>query len=306
MPNHPLSEFKKIWDNEVDQLLTNPYVAKMAMPLNTEQSGKGIGQDTYNGLAYTAGYGGRTSFQLEFDPESVNVTSKSWNVPIQFSSRVMTRKDFESFKLKGIPISTDIARMMLDEVLEQQNQTILQGWKPDGNNYAVLGMYNVANNSDACSSFATPGGAIATVSKLIGMLQTDKIFSDDGYNLFLNPAENAKLLASYYSNSGLRERPLVLDLLNEGVTGGGQPGQIISTTAMTAGTCMVAPVASQRNRKFFELIEPQTPYNNLWYVDGNSLDGDIKCRQVASLFPTFKKLDSSNKTDCIAIGTSIA
>jgi hypothetical protein len=167
-------------------------------------------------------------------------------------------------------------------------------------------MYQVAANSDAGSSFGTYKGALTTVGTLIGKLQQDKIYSDDGYNLFINPVEKMKLVTSG-TNEGIREWPQVLDALNEQTDnyGGVKPGRIISTPCITAGTCMVAPVASEINRKYFELIEPQTVYNNIWYEDGNSKDGNIRCRQVASLFPTFPGLNSSNKTDAIAIGTTV-
>ncbi|MFZ2499544.1 hypothetical protein [Methanosarcina sp.] len=300
-----LGEIELNWDGKVSQVLSNPYVAKMAMPLDAEESGKGIGMNTYKGLAYAPGYGGRISFKLEFDPETPHIKAKDYNVPIQQSSRVLDRRDFESYVLRGINVTSDIAVQMLDDVLEKQNLTVIDGWKPNGT-YATYGMYQVANISDAGNSFATPGGAQKTVSTLIGKLQKANIYSDDGYNLFVNPDENAKVLASANATSGLREYPIVVDILNQGVADGTKPGRIIPTTAITAGTCMVAPTAAERNKKFFKLVEAQIPYNNLWYVDGNEKDGDIKARQVGSLFPTFAQLDDSGKTNCIAKGTAVA
>jgi hypothetical protein len=299
-----LKDIQLIWDRKVSEVLTKPYIAKMVMPLNTEMSGKGIGMTRYKGLAYAKGYGGRTSFALEFDVETPDITQTDYNVPKQFSSRTIKRDIYESFLLDGIPIGTDMAVQMLSEVQLQQNATVVDGWKPDGTNYAVLGMYQVANNSAAGSSFGSYGGALATVSTLIGLLQADDIYSYDGYNLIVNPTQKAALLARY-STTGIEEYPQVVDLLNIDVPDGSKPGRIIPCSNITAGTCIVAPTAIVANRKYFELIEAQTPYNNLWWVDGNSKDGDIKTRMVSSLFPTFKHLTSGNKDDCIAIGTAI-
>ena len=303
-----LKDLELIWNKVVTMNLYNPFVAKMAMPLNSELSGRGIGQTTYKGIAYASGYGGRTSFSLEMDYEVPELTQVNYSVPKQFSSRVMRRDIYESFLLDGIPIGTDLAIQMMNEIQQQQNATVLIGWTPDGTNYAVLGMYNVANNTyGASGSFGTYGNALKAVSNAIGLLNADNIYSDDGYNMFLNPVEKTKILASH-STVGTPEYGQVIDLLNVDVASGGKPGKIISSPNITAGTGMICPTATPGNRKYFELIEPQVPYNNLWYVDGNSKDGDIRCRQVASLFPTFKHLSESvaNKDDCICTLTSIA
>ncbi|MFA6719556.1 MAG: hypothetical protein WCS15_10790 [Prevotella sp.] len=301
-----LSDIELNWNGKVSEVLFHPYVAKMAMPLNQEMSGQGIGMMKYKGLAWAAGYGGRTDVKLKFDKETPHIGSVDYTVPKQMTSRYIDRGDWEAYLLRGIDATNGIAVQMLGEVQDQQNYTVLQGWAPDGINYVTLGMYQVAANSDAGSSFGTYKGALTTVGTLIGKLQQDKIYSDDGYNLFINPVEKMKLVTSG-TNEGIREWPQVLDALNEQTDnyGGVKPGRIISTPCITAGTCMVAPVASEINRKYFELIEPQTVYNNIWYEDGNSKDGNIRCRQVASLFPTFPGLNSSNKTDAIAIGTTV-
>jgi len=298
-----LKDIELNWNKKVSEVLYHPYVAKMVMPLNPEMSGRGIGMTRYKGIAYATGYGGRTSFSLEMDYDVPDITQTDYNVPKQLSSRVLKRDIYESFLLDGIPLGSDMAIQMLSEVQQQQNATVIDGWKPDGTNYAVLGMYQVANNSmGAGSSFATYKGALTTVSTILGLLQADDIYSYDGYNLIINPAEKAELLASY-STAGIAEYGQVIDLLNVDVPDGSKPGSIIATPYMTAGTAMVAPTATQANRKYFELIEAQTPYNNLWFVDGNSRDGDIRTRQVGSLFATFKHL-VSNKDNCIGIATS--
>lgn len=304
-----LEEIEINWNGRVAQILQNPYVANICMPINPEMSGQGIGMNKYKGLAWAPGYGGKTSFKLEWDPETPNMLSVDYDVPIQQSTREILRRDFQTYLNRGIPATSAIAQQMLIEVKEQQNLTMIQGWDPEGQgNYATLGMYNVASSAttDAGSSFSTNGGARNTAAKLIGLLKKQKIFSTEGYNMFLNPADNATLMASY-SSVGIPEYIQVLDQLNFGVLGGGRPGQIIETPAITAGTCMVAPTASENNRVFFETIVPQTVYNNLWYEDGNVTDGNIRCRQVSSIFPTFARLDKSTMTtNCIAKATAIA
>lgn len=302
-----LSDIELNWNGKCAEVLFSPYVAKMAMPLDAESSGQGIGMRKYKGLAWAAGYGGRTDVKLKFDVETPHIGSVDYTVPIQQTSRYVERGDWEAYLLRGINATNGIATQMLGEIQDLQNYTVLQGWAPDNTNYVTLGMYQVARNSNAGSSFGTYNGALSTVGTLIGMLQSDKIYSDDGYNLFINPTQKQKLVASNSPNSGVREWGQVIDALNEQTDnyGGVKPGRIISTPCITAGTCMVAPVASEINRKYFELIEAQSVYNNIWYEDGNSLDGNIKCRQVSSIFPTFPGLGSDNKTDAVAIGTTV-
>lgn len=292
-----LSELSTKMDAKIAPVLQNPYIAKMTMPLNEEESGKGIGLTTYKGIAYASGYGGRTSLELEFDPEGVDVTSKDYKVPIQQSSRTIKRRDYESFLLAGVGINTDIAVDMLGEVQQQQNATVIDGWKPDGTNYAVLGMYQVANISVTGATAETFGNALGAVSDGIAALQAKNIYSTAGYNFYVNPAQAGEINGNY--SNGVAERDLILKNLNMDVPDGSMPGKIITSTNLPDGAGMVAPTADKSNARFFELVEAQVPYNNLWFKDGNEKDGDILARQVSSLFPTFKRLNSSNKTDCV-------
>ena len=201
--------------------------------------------------------------------------------------------------MNGTPIDNDIAFDMAANVTIAEDALIVDGWKPDDTNYEIKGMYKVAGNTTGGSTFGTNGNARKAVAAAIGMLKADKIYSM-GWNLTLNHAEHAKLMASCNS-SGVEEYDQVLKLLNYGGVG----GQIFETSNIAAGTGMVSPVATPANIRFFDLVEAQRPKHELWFEEPKNT-GPVKARLLGAVVPRFKHLDSSDEDDCICTITGIA
>jgi hypothetical protein len=79
---------------------------------------------------------------------------------------------------------------------------------------------------------------------------------------------------------------------------------ILESNDLTTGTAMVTPIASQVNRKYFDLIEAQAPMNRVFVV-GDPDTSPVHIRQVAALTQRFKHLDSSGNDPCVCTITRI-
>jgi hypothetical protein len=303
MPN-TLAELGKQWDDDIVPVLRANSIGKMLMPVNTELSGKGLGVLTVETMKYVARSAAAINYDIQQDIEdSVDITSSPLHIPVQQDDVKIKRRDWEAYLEKGVPIENDLALDMAANIAAQQSTLIADGWKPDGTNYAVKGMYQVANNSVTGSDFDTYGNALATVAAAISELKQDAIYSP-GYNLVLSSLNYAELEASY-STAGISEYEQVLKMLNRDAAPGAMPGRVFEGTDLAAGTGMIAPIATQENRRFFDIIETQEPKHHLWFKDGNEESGDIMVRQVGAMIPRFKHLDSSGKDNCVCTITGL-
>lgn len=299
-----LAELGKRWDDAIVPVLRANSIGKMLMPVNPELSGKGLGVLTIETMKYVARSAAAINYDIQQDIEdTVDITSTPLSIPVQQDDVKIKRRDWEAYIEKGVPIENDLALDMAANIAAQQSTLIADGWKPDGSNYAVKGMYQVANNTVSGSSFATYGNALSAVASAISELKNDAIYSP-GYNLTVATSQHAELEASY-TTAGVSEYEQVLKMLNRDAAPNTMPGRIIEGTDLTDGTAMVSPIATQENRRFFDIIETQEPEHHLWYKDGNVKTGDIMVRQVGAMIPRFKHLNSSGKDDCICTITSI-
>lgn len=299
-----LANLKNQWDKDIVPTLYAQDISKQLMPVNPALSNKGLGVLSIDTLKYVARGSAATNFDIQQDIEdAVDISSAALKIPVQQDDVKIKRRDWEAYVLNGIPISSDLAQDMAANIAVQRTALVVNGWKPDGTNYDILGMYQVANNTVAGADFDTFGNAYKTVAACLKELKADKIYSP-GYNLVLAGLNYAELMGSI-SSTGVSEAKMVLDLLNSDAPPGTQPGRIFEGTDLAAGTGMVAPIAAQANLRYFDLIETQEPINHLWFEDGNEVSGDIKARQVGAMVPRFKHLNSQGKDPCICTITSL-
>lgn len=287
-----LNDLGKVWDKAIVPVLQEQSVGRRLIPLNTSVSGKGIGMTSVATITYTGTADAVINYNIQNNiEETVDTTSDVLKIPVQQDDRTIDRRAWESFKLNGTPIDNDMAFDMAANVAAAEDEMIINGWKPDGTNYEVYGMYQIANNTHAGADFATYGNAINAVAGAIGMLRADKIYSQ-GWNLTLNYAQYAELVGSQ-SPMGISEYEQVLKMLNMSGTG----GQIFETSNIDATYGMVSPAATPANIRFFDLVEAQRPKYELWFEDPKD-SGPIKSRLLGAVVPRFKHV-SSNKDDCI-------
>lgn len=295
---HALAELGKKWDTDIVPTLRANSIGKMLMPVNPELSGKGLGVLSVESLKYVARGSAAINYDIQQDIEDpVDIQGAPIRIPVQQDDAIIKRRDWDAYAFKNIPIENDLATDMAANIAAQQTSVIVDGWKPDGENYAIKGMLQVANNTVVGADFDTFGNAVKSVASALSALKTDGVYSA-GYNLVLPSINHAELDASI-SSSGIAESDLVLKLLNRDAAPGTQPGRIIEAPGLPAGTPFVAPIASQENRRYFDIIETQVPKHHLWYKDGNVESGDIKVRQVGALVPRFKHLTPDGKDNCV-------
>lgn len=298
-----LAQIGKYWDVEVAEVIRAQTIGRKLIPVNTKLSYKGLGMTEVATNAYTA----RTAAVIDYDivednlaADTIDVTGKTLKVPVQQDDCKIKRRAYESFKLRGTPIEADRAADMASNVVDQEDALIINGWAPDGTNYELNGMFKVANNTATGADFDTYGNALASVSAGLAELWTDNIHSA-GYNLLLHPTEYGKLIGSY-SSAGIWEYTQVLEQLNANAPA--KPGMIYQTTNITATTGLIAPIASQANKRFFDLVIAQRPTNEVW-TEGAPQTGSVLARLVGALVPRFKHVDSSGLDDCICTLTGL-
>lgn len=295
-----LNDLGKVWDKAIVPVLQEQSIGRKLIPLNASLSGKGIGMTSVASISYTATAGAVINYNIQNNiEETVDTTTDVLKIPVQQDDRTIDRRAWESFKLNGTPIDSDMAFDMAANVTAAEDALIIDGWKPDGTNYEIKGMYQIADNTFAGSSFATYGNALATTANAIGLLRADKIYSM-GWNLTLNHVQHAELTASYAS-TGVSEYEQVLKQLNYGGSG----GQIFESSNIAAGTGMISPVATPANIRFFDLVEAQRPKHELWFEEPKN-SGPVKSRLLGAVVPRFKHPDATDGLDnCICTLTEI-
>lgn len=296
-----LKDLGKAWDRDIVAVLAEQTIGRKLMPKNETLSGKGLGMTSVETRSYTARSGAIINYDIQEDLEdAVDITSKTLKIPVQQDDARIKRRDWEAYKLAGVAIDNDIAIDMAANVAAQEDAMILDGWKPDGTNYEIKGMYQVANNTYNGGDFGTVGNALAAVANGISLLRADKIYSM-GWNLTLNPVQYGELEASYSTTLGL-EYEAVLKMLNRNAPG--NPGRIYESSSMADGYGMLSPVATPGNKRFFDLVVAQEPKHDIWY-ETSEATGPIRARLVGALVPRFKHLDSSDLDNCICTLTTI-
>lgn len=280
------------WDKQIVPVLRASSIGRKLIPLNAKLSGKGIGQTSVKTFGYGASAAAITDYNLvSMMEDSVSVSDLSVQIPIQQDSIKIPRRTWEAMIQGGYTPQADQAVDMASKLSLELDQLIIDGWKPDGTNYEIKGLFQIAGNSTAGADFATAGNAIVSVGTLLGMLQDDGIFSE-GYNLTLATTQYQQLLGSTLTN-GNSEFERVRQILNVDAPQGTMPGRIFQSSILTAATGIITPVATEGNMRFFDLVEAQQPKNYLSYEGGDMDLGDILLKQVGACVPRFKHVSSS-------------
>lgn len=303
--NALLEVLRKQFDESVVPVLRAQSVGRQLMPVNAKLSGKGLGVLTVDTLQYVARASATTNYDVQRDNEdTVDIQSMSTRIPVQQDDVMIKFRDWKAYELKGIPLENDLSIDMTSNIVAEQDKLIVDGWKPNGSTYDIKGMYQVAGNTVSASDGGTYGNLKSAVTTGLSLLKADGVYSN-GYNVGLASFNYAELMDSENS-TGKEEAPAILKIINASAPNGLQPGQIIEVPDLAAGTGIIAPIASQANIRFFDIIETQTPQNTLWYADGNKVTGDIKMQQTAALVPRFKHLNKTTMTDvCVCSITGL-
>jgi len=140
-----LNDLGKVWDKAIIPVLQEQSIGRKLIPLNTTMSGKGIGMTSVALMSYATTAGAVINYNIQNTiEETVDVTTDVLKIPIQQDDRTIDRRAWESFKMSGVPIDSDMAMDMAANITAAEDALIIDGWKPDGTNYEILGMYPVS------------------------------------------------------------------------------------------------------------------------------------------------------------------
>ena len=296
-----LEAIGKYLDREVVPVLQGQSVLRKLIPLNTTLSGKGIGMTAVDTFNYTATGGASTDYMInESQADTMDITKDTLKIPVQQQELTIDARTWKAMIVNGTKIEADSIQEMTANIVAEQDTNGIAGWKPDGTAIEIDGMYSVAGNTFAGATFGTYGNAIKAATNAKKELKTDNVYST-AYNMTLHGDQFAELDASL-STTGVEEWKQVLRILNNGVLTG--PGQILESNDLTAGQGMVTPIASQENKRYFDLVEAQKPMNRV-FVIGDPETSPTHIRQVAALTQRFKHLDGSNNDVCVCSLTGI-
>lgn len=296
-----LEKIGKYLDREVVPILRAQSVLRQLIPLNKKLSGKGIGMTAIETFNYAATGGASTDYEInENQADTMDVTDDILKIPIQQQEIKISARTFEVMQKNGSNIEADSIQEITSNVVAEQDINGIAGWKPNGTDVEIDGLYTVAANTYGGATFATYGNAVKAATNAKKELKADNVISS-GYNMTLHGDQLAELDGSQ-STAGIDEWDRVLRILNNGNKNG--PGQILQSDDLTAGTGMVTPIASQENLRFFDLIEAQTPMNRVFII-GDTKTSPVHIRQVAALTQRFKHLDSSDNDPCVCTLTGI-
>ena len=222
----------------------------------------------------------------EMSRDMVRIDKTTVNIPLLYKGYEVDRGAFEVWNEKGVALDAAAAISAAQVIAVQEDTAIIDGWKPQGTDYMMDGLYQSANQSIGTTlDFGTYGNAKKAVAAAMAALEV--VFVYPAFNLTLHPVQHAELIMSE-STSGIEEYPRILKMLNGNVDGG--PGRIFSSPALTAGTGLVSPVDPAR--VYMELLNPQ-PIRNVLGEDSRMPGiSDITGTSYEALYVNVKQTDA--------------
>lgn len=238
-------------DAELIEPLRQALVGRQLVYANPNIKGDGIYNVDINTLSNMGEAYISYALPSESDPrDSIKVTRTNVNIPVVSKGFEIPREDFEAFRRAGIMIDTSAAQSAAFVAGLKEDTLILQGWKPDGTNYTIPGLYQSAGNDySSATVILTPGSLTTAVAGALGLMDDDNALAP-AYNLTMNPAQYAHALA-VRSAQGNLELPEVITLLNRGTPGGA--GRVLSSKGLPATTALISPVDPAR--RFIEIYQ---------------------------------------------------
>jgi uncharacterized linocin/CFP29 family protein len=193
----------------------------------------------------------------EMSRDMVRIDKSTVNIPVLYKGYEVDRDAFEAWKTSGVGLDSAAAVSAAHVVAVQEDTAIIDGWKPDGTNYVMNGLYQSAGTSYTTSKdFGTYGNAKAAVAGSLATLESAFVYPP--FNLVLNPVQHGELIMSE-STTGHEEYPKIVKVLNGNVENG--PARIFSSPTITAGTGLITPIDPAR--VYMELLNPQAMRNVL-------------------------------------------
>ena len=193
----------------------------------------------------------------EMSRDMVRIDKTTVNIPLLYKGYEVDRDAFDVWKERGVALDAAAAVSAAQVIAVEEDTAIIDGWKPDGTNYVMDGLYQSAGQDLTTTlDFGTYGNAKKAVAG--GLAALEAVFVYPPFNLTLNPVQHGELVMSE-STSGIEEYPRIIKVLNGNVDGG--PGRIFSSPAVADSTGLLSPVDPAR--VYIELLNPQPVRNVL-------------------------------------------
>ena len=217
--------------------------------------------------------------------DSVTASRATLKVPVLEKGFEIARADYDIYKATEgrTPIDTTVALSAAQVVGVKEDDLIINGWKPDGTNAEITGLYAGAGNSYTTNDdFATAGKPTTALAGALALIETDSALAAN-YNFVCHPTQRNELRGLRNAN-GVREEPEFVEMLNPG---GGDLGKIKSTTAIAAGTGLLVPVDPAR--QFVELVVPRDYRTSLGVDSRDEANSPIYGRVMCMTIPKIKQ-----------------
>lgn len=284
---------ERIFDKAIVSVLREPTVGYKMMPLNTDY--KGLGKKSIETFGYKSRGEARTAHNFDRSGyDTVDIAGQIIKIPIHQTQVKIERRDFDTYVQNGVPINGDLAFDMIRAINAKVDAMVINGWSANGTAYDVSGMSQIAGTSVTGASVQTYPNSYKSVAKAVSALILAGIDAP-AFNFVMNPTQAAFLMGSMSSSGGVEEYGQVIRQLNRGAESG--MGRVYQKSDVTTGYGIVAPVATEATRSYFELIETVAPTTHAWYADGNTETGDVIVEVYTCCAPRFKHIGASTGTD---------
>ena len=244
----------RYYDTELVEPLRGQLIGRKLVSVNPKIKGEEIKNVDINTLTDMGA--GTISYNIDtnqLNRDNIAISTSNVEIPYLFRGYEIPKKEYETFKAKGI--SEDSAAMLsaAQAVGEKEDAMIIQGWSPNGSTYEINGLYQGAGNTDATANdFGAYGKPTIAITSAIELMNADNVYGSD-WNVVLNSTQYWKLQRSRNGTSGLRELPDIEALIGK--------GGIYYSSNITVGTGMVT--AYDPNRKYFDLVIPADIQNDV-------------------------------------------
>jgi len=256
MTDTALQTAARYFDKELIEPLRQQLIGRKLVNVNPNIKGAGIhSADIMKVIEMGKGL---ITYELpsgDISRDMIRVDADVVKIPVLWKGYEVPRDSWDAMKNRGVALDTAAMLSAAQMVGVDEDQLVIDGWKPDGTNYVIKGLYQSAGLDYATTKdFGTYGNATDAVAGAMALAEAKYVYPP--FNLVLNATQMNELRASRSTN-GVREMPEILELINDGAG----PGKIYSTPAITAATGLLVPADSARAH--IELIIPQDMRNVL-------------------------------------------
>ncbi|MFA6335490.1 MAG: encapsulin [Bacteroidales bacterium] len=217
-------------------------------------------------------FGSMTSPTVGSGLDNIRIDNTELDLVFHWKEYQIPRQDWQVFQAGGINLNAIGAISASYMTALYEDNTLINGWNPslDAATYRVNGLTASSGTSFSGADFATFGNAMTTVANGWTAFDAARV-QGCNMNLLLSPFNFNKLQKSI-SSVGLRELPMVLEMLNpypnmpKGTVLKAPTNQD-ATPVLTKGTCIMAPV--DPIGRFFDLVIGANYINDV-FVNGPS------------------------------------